>query len=78
MQLYSTERKVSQAIEGHAACFVQFKLEGNPHPSSLVCFSLRNAAGGKVYLKFDNSITSTFLVAHCGSLTNSCWQSAIP
>nr|CAD2137764.1 unnamed protein product [Meloidogyne enterolobii] len=50
MQLYSTERKVSQAIEGHAACFVQFKLEGNPHPSSLVCFSLRNAAGGKLHI----------------------------
>nr|CAD2204271.1 unnamed protein product [Meloidogyne enterolobii] len=50
MQLYNTERKVSQAIEGHAACFVQFKLEGNPHPSSLVCLSLRNAAGGKLHI----------------------------
>lgn len=26
MQLYSTERKVSQPIEGHAACFVRFKV----------------------------------------------------
>ncbi|VDK49477.1 unnamed protein product [Anisakis simplex] len=40
MQLYSTERKVSQPIEGHAACFVCFKAEGNPHPSNLFCFSL--------------------------------------
>uniref|UniRef100_A0A914RX54 Uncharacterized protein n=1 Tax=Parascaris equorum TaxID=6256 RepID=A0A914RX54_PAREQ len=41
MQLYSTERKVSQPIEGHAACFVSFKAEGNPHPSNLFCFSVR-------------------------------------
>merc|ERR1719193_2500622 len=30
MQLYSVERKVSQPIEGHAACFSTFKQEGNP------------------------------------------------
>ena len=29
MQLYSVERKVSQPIEGHAAAFIQFKMEGN-------------------------------------------------
>ena len=28
MQLYSQERKVSQPIEGHAACFTQFKMDG--------------------------------------------------
>ncbi|KAI1716677.1 hypothetical protein Ddc_10472 [Ditylenchus destructor] len=39
MQLYSTERNVSQLIEGHAACFTTFMLEGNKHPSSLLCFS---------------------------------------
>jgi clathrin heavy chain len=48
MQLYSTERKVSQPIEGHAACFTQFKIEGNPLPSNLFCFSFRNVSGGKV------------------------------
>lgn len=48
MQLYSTERKVSQPIEGHAACFVSFKTEGNPHPSNLFCFSVRTTQGGKV------------------------------
>lgn len=46
MQLYSMDRKVSQPIEGHAACFTQYKLEGNPLPSNLFCFSLRNQAGG--------------------------------
>ena len=29
MQLYSVERNVSQPIEGHAAAFIQFKMEGN-------------------------------------------------
>lgn len=48
MQLYSTERKVSQPIEGHAACFTQFKMESNPAPSNLFCFSLRTPTGGKV------------------------------
>ncbi|KAL3090143.1 hypothetical protein niasHS_006595 [Heterodera schachtii] len=50
MQLYSTERKVSQPIEGHAACFTQFKMEANPHPSNLFCFSLRNQTGGKLHI----------------------------
>uniref|UniRef100_A0A914HD52 Clathrin heavy chain n=1 Tax=Globodera rostochiensis TaxID=31243 RepID=A0A914HD52_GLORO len=50
MQLYSTERKVSQPIEGHAACFTQFKLEANAHPSNLFCFSLRNQSGGKLHI----------------------------
>ena len=40
MQLYSTERKVSQPIEGHAACFTQYKMEGNPHASNLLCYSV--------------------------------------
>ena len=48
MQLYSVERKVSQPIEGHAAAFAQFKMEGNPEPSTLFCFAVRSATGGKV------------------------------
>ena len=48
MQLYSVERKVSQPIEGHAAAFAQFKMEGNPEFSKLFCFAVRSAAGGKV------------------------------
>ncbi|CAD6192939.1 unnamed protein product [Caenorhabditis auriculariae] len=50
MQLYSVERKVSQPIEGHAACFVRFKAEGNAHPSNLFCFSVKNDAGGKLHI----------------------------
>lgn len=48
MQLYSVERKVSQPIEGHAAAFVQFKVDGNPQPSTLFTFAVRGAQGGKV------------------------------
>lgn len=48
MQLYSVERRVSQPIEGHAAAFAQFKVEGNPEPSTLFCFAVRTAQGGKV------------------------------
>lgn len=50
MQLYSTERKVSQPIEGHAAAFTQFKLEGNPEKSTLFCFAARTATGGKLHV----------------------------
>jgi hypothetical protein len=52
MQLYSVERKVSQPIEGHAAAFASIKLEGNATPSTLFCFGVRGAQGGKVSYKF--------------------------
>lgn len=48
MQLYSVDRKVSQPIEGHAAAFAQFKMEGNAEESTLFCFAVRGQAGGKV------------------------------
>ena len=48
MQLYSVDRKVSQPIEGHAAGFAQFKMEGNTEESTLFCFAVRGQAGGKV------------------------------
>ncbi len=48
MQLYSIERKVSQPIEGHAAAFTQFKLDGNKKTSTLFSFAVRGAQGGKV------------------------------
>lgn len=48
MQLYSVDRKVSQPIEGHAASFAQFKMEGNTEESTLFCFAVRGQAGGKV------------------------------
>ena len=55
MQLYSVERKVSQPIEGHAAAFSQFKMQGNGAESTLFCFAVRGAQGGKV----------SFLLGHC-------------
>lgn len=51
MQLYSVERNVSQPIEGHAAAFAEFKIEGNPKPSTLFCFAVRSPTGGKLHIK---------------------------
>ena len=48
MQLYSVDRKVSQPIEGHAAAFGEFKVEGNTKLSTLFCFAVRSPGGGKV------------------------------
>ena len=53
MQLYSVERKVSQPIEGHAAAFSQFKIGNNANPSTLFCFAVRGAQGGKVSLRIN-------------------------
>ncbi|TKS81266.1 Clathrin heavy chain 1 [Collichthys lucidus] len=50
MQLYSVDRKVSQPIEGHAAGFAQFKMEGNTEESTLFCFAVRGQAGGKLHI----------------------------
>lgn len=50
MQLYSVERKVSQPIEGHAASFATFKMEGNPEISTLFCFAVRTTQGGKLHI----------------------------
>ncbi|KAH8420249.1 hypothetical protein KR009_007996 [Drosophila setifemur] len=50
MQLYSVERKVSQAIEGHAASFATFKIDGNKEPTTLFCFAVRTANGGKLHI----------------------------
>lgn len=50
MQLYSVERKVSQPIEGHAAAFAQFTIPGNAAPSTLFCFAVRGAQGGKLHV----------------------------
>ncbi|KAH8238365.1 hypothetical protein KR032_005186 [Drosophila birchii] len=50
MQLYSVERKVSQAIEGHAASFATFKLDGNKEPTTLFCFAVRTSSGGKLHI----------------------------
>lgn len=50
MQLYSVERKCSQPIEGHAASFAQFKMDGNAEQSTLFCFAVRTAQGGKLHI----------------------------
>ncbi|XP_032527085.1 clathrin heavy chain isoform X1 [Danaus plexippus] len=50
MQLYSVERKCSQPIEGHAASFATFKAEGNAELSTLFCFAVRTAQGGKLHI----------------------------
>lgn len=59
MQLYSVDRKVSQPIEGHAASFAQFKMEGNSEESTLFCFAVRGQAGGKV-VEMSLNILSSF------------------
>ena len=59
MQLYSVERKVSQPIEGHAAAFIQFKMEGNPNESTLFCFAVRSVLSQLTLL---DSITVKY---HC-------------
>ena len=59
MQLYSVDRKVSQPIEGHAASFAQFKMEGNAEESTLFCFAVRGQAGGKVTGDVHDDITGT-------------------
>lgn len=50
MQLYSVERKVSQPIEGHAAAFANFTVEGNALPSTLFMFAVRGPQGGKLHI----------------------------
>nr|CAD7600904.1 unnamed protein product [Timema genevievae] len=44
------ERKCSQPIEGHAASFAQFKMEGNAEQSTLFCFAVRTLQGGKLHI----------------------------
>jgi hypothetical protein len=65
MQLYSVERKCSQPIEGHAASFAQFKMEGNAEQSTLFCFAVRTVQGGKVIYNLhvrtvENALISLF------------------
>jgi hypothetical protein len=50
MQLYSVDRKCSQAIKGHAAAFATFQMEGNKEPSNIVTFAARTAKGGKLHI----------------------------
>lgn len=50
MQLYSRDRGISQAIEGHAASFGSMRLEGAPADTQLFTFAVRTAAGAKLHV----------------------------
>jgi clathrin heavy chain len=50
MQLYSKARGISQPIEGHAAAFGNFRLEGAPADSKLFTFAVRTQNGAKLHV----------------------------
>ncbi|KAI9701356.1 MAG: hypothetical protein M1820_006578 [Bogoriella megaspora] len=50
MQLYSKERGISQAIEGHAAAFGTLRLDGAPADTKLFSFAVRSATGAKLHV----------------------------
>lgn len=50
MQLYSVDRKVSQAIEGHCCGFASFTSDGAPQPSTLFSFAKRTPTESKLYI----------------------------
>jgi len=50
MQLYSKDRGISQAIEGHAAAFATLRLDGSPVDTKLFTFAVRTATGAKLHV----------------------------
>ena len=50
MQLYSRDRNISQAIEGHAAAFGTIHLEGAPADTRVFTFAVRTATGAKLHI----------------------------
>lgn len=50
MQLYSRDRGISQAIEGHAAAFGTLRLEDATADSKLFAFANRSANGAKLHI----------------------------
>ncbi|KAI6249667.1 putative clathrin heavy chain [Erysiphe necator] len=50
MQLYSRDRNISQAIEGHAASFGTLRLDGAPMDTKVFTFSVRTATGAKLHI----------------------------
>eukprot|EP00013_Stygamoeba_regulata_P001571 CAMPEP_0177634934 /NCGR_PEP_ID=MMETSP0447-20121125/3632_1 /TAXON_ID=0 /ORGANISM="Stygamoeba regulata, Strain BSH-02190019" /LENGTH=1733 /DNA_ID=CAMNT_0019136687 /DNA_START=44 /DNA_END=5243 /DNA_ORIENTATION=+ len=50
MQLYSVDRKVSQAIEGHACCFCSYTMPGASKPATLFAFTNRSPAASKLFI----------------------------
>ena len=67
-QLYSVERKVSQPIEGHAAAFTKFRMEGNPEASgSLTHF-------WKIYFQMHHCAVNIFRPAGEGCNEDICFK----
>ena len=56
MQLYSVEKKMTQALEGHACCFTSFTVEGSTKPSTLFSLANKTQTGVKVRKDFFNNI----------------------
>ncbi|KAI9834864.1 MAG: hypothetical protein M1819_002772 [Sarea resinae] len=50
MQLYSRDRGISQAIEGHAASFGTLRLDGAPADTKVFTFGVRTATGAKLHV----------------------------
>src|SRR5689334_6468104 len=50
MQLYSKDRGISQAIEGHAAAFGTVRLPEAPQETKLFTFAVRTATGAKLHI----------------------------
>ncbi|KAK4465567.1 putative clathrin heavy chain [Cladorrhinum samala] len=50
MQLYSKDRGISQAIEGHAAAFGTIRLDGAPEDTKLFTFAVRTQNGAKLHI----------------------------
>ncbi|KAI0383970.1 clathrin heavy chain [Hypomontagnella monticulosa] len=50
LQLYSRDRGISQAIEGHAATFGTLRLEGEPADTKIFSFAVRTATGAKLHI----------------------------
>ena len=50
MQLYSRDRGISQAIEGHAAAFGSLRLDDAPADTKLFTFANRSATGAKLHV----------------------------
>eukprot|EP00181_Compsopogon_caeruleus_P004586 CAMPEP_0184684602 /NCGR_PEP_ID=MMETSP0312-20130426/15903_1 /TAXON_ID=31354 /ORGANISM="Compsopogon coeruleus, Strain SAG 36.94" /LENGTH=1737 /DNA_ID=CAMNT_0027137941 /DNA_START=95 /DNA_END=5308 /DNA_ORIENTATION=+ len=48
IQLYSVTKRMSQAIEGHAASFVEFKIEG--HMTTLFVFASKTKTNSKLHI----------------------------
>ncbi|KAK7748408.1 Clathrin heavy chain [Diatrype stigma] len=50
LQLYSKDRGISQAIEGHAATFGTLRIEGQPADTKVFAFAVRTPTGGKLHI----------------------------